>query len=136
MGGFRQLKHADIIVAIALITAAVCVEAAPQGEVGATMTCPPDADENVSPADAIQACIDRAPAFSIVEIPAGTYVLNHQIEVSTPLTLRTATATGNASCIAVPEGCAVLVAPADFTDQWGLLVVRSRQRHRRVAQRW
>ena len=60
MGGFRQLKHADIIVAIALITAAFRVEAAPQGEVGATITCPPDADENVSPADAIQACIDRA----------------------------------------------------------------------------
>lgn len=125
MGGFRRLKHADIIVAIALITAAVRVEAAPQGEVGATITCPTDADENVSSADAIQACIDRAPALSIVEIPAGTYVLNHQIEVSSPITLRTATGSGTASCVAVPEGCAVLVAAADFPDQWGLLVVRS-----------
>jgi hypothetical protein len=104
--------------------AAVCLHAAPQGETGSTIACEPG-QENVLPADAIQACIDRAPAFSAVEIPVGKYVLNHQLVVSSPITLRTAGAAGASSCVEAPDGCAVLVAAPDLGDQWGLLVVRS-----------
>jgi hypothetical protein len=125
MHGSRRLKHAALVVAIALATAAVRLHAAPQGEARPGVACDPGGDENVSPADAIQACIDRAPAFSAVEIPAGKYVLNHHIVVSTPITLRTAVRAGAASCVAAPEDCAELLAAPDFADQWGLLVVRS-----------
>src|SRR6185503_10262756 len=65
----------------------------------------------------------RAPAFTTVEIAVGKYILNHQIVVSTSLTVRGALS--GASCVAAPEDCAVLVAASDFADQWGLLVVRS-----------
>src|SRR5262245_32049087 len=126
MGGPRRLKHAELVVAIALVTAAVRLHAAPQGEVGAaTVACAPAADDRLSPADAIQACIDRAPGASIIEIPAGNYLLNHQIVVSTPITIRTPRSAGTSSCVDAPEACAVLVAAPDLADQWGLLVVRS-----------
>ena len=124
MDGPRRLNHAELVVAIVLTIAAVGLHAAPQGDVGPAIACDPGGTENVLPADAIQACIDRAPAFSIVEIPAGKYVLNHQIVVSTSMTLRGALTAG-ASCVAAPEACAALVAAPDFGDQWGLLVVRS-----------
>jgi len=124
MRGCRRLKHAELAVAIVLATAVVRLHAAPQNEAGPTVACDPSGDKNVPPADAIQACIDRAPAFSIIEIPVGKYVLNHQIVVSTPLTLRGA-AGGTSPCVAAPDDCAVLVAAPDFADQWGLLLVRS-----------
>jgi Right handed beta helix region len=123
MYGPRRLNHAELVVAIVLATAAVCLHAAPQGEAGPALVCNPGDQETVLPADAIQACIDRAPAFSAVEIAVGKYVLNHQIVVSTSLTVRGALS--GASCVAAPEDCTVLVAASDFADQWGLLVVRS-----------
>src|SRR6185369_13437797 len=125
MQGPRRLNHAELVVAIVLTMAAVCLHAAPQGEPGSPIACEPDGQENVPPADAIQACIDRAPTFSAVEIPAGKYLLSHQIVISSPLTLRTVGTAGAASCVAAPDGCAVLVAAPDLGDQWGLLVVRS-----------
>src|SRR5215813_3331417 len=125
MRGVSRLKRRVLVVAIALLTAAVGLQAAPQGEAGPTVACDMAGDEDVAPADAIQACIDHASAFSAVEIPVGKYVLNHQIVVSAPITLRTAMAADADLCVAVPEGCAVLVAAPDLADQWGLLVVRS-----------
>jgi hypothetical protein len=124
MHGSRQLKRWELVVAIVLATAAVGLHAAPQAEAGLTVACDPGGYETVPPADAIQACIDRAPAFSTVEIPVGKYVLNHQIVISTPITLR-GTASSASSCAAAPDECPVLVAAPDFADQWGLLVVRS-----------
>jgi hypothetical protein len=124
MRGPRRLNRAELVVAIVLPIAAVCLHAAPQGEAGPTVSCAPAGQENVLTADAIQACIDRAPPFSTVEIPAGRYVLNHQIVVSTSITVRGALSAG-ASCVAAPNDCATLLAAPDFADQWGLLVVRS-----------
>jgi parallel beta-helix repeat protein len=121
MRGWRRLKHAELAVAIALATAAVRLDAAPQGEPVLTVACDPAGNP---PADAIQACIDHAPAFSAVEIPIGKYVLTHQIVLSTPITLRGAP-TSASSCVAAPDDCAVLLAAPDFADKWGLLVVRS-----------
>ena len=125
MRGPCRLKHAELLVATALATAAVCLHAAPQSEAAPAAACDPGGDQNVSAADAIQACIDRAPAFSTVEIRAGKYVLNHQIVISAPITLRGAAAGSGSSCVAAPDDCAVLVAAPDFADRWGLVVVRS-----------
>ena len=119
----RRLRYAELVIAILLATAVVRLHAAPQSEPPPTVACNPGENENVAPADAIQACIDRAPASSIVEISGGKYVLNHQIVVSASITLRGAR--GASSCVAAPDDCAVLVAARDFADQWGLLVVRS-----------
>jgi hypothetical protein len=124
MGSWRRLKHAAVLAAMVLAMAAVRLEAAGQDD-GPTLACLPDADENVSAADAIQACIDRAPALAIVELPAGNYVLRHQIVVSTAVTLRTANVGSVSSCLDAPDTCAVLVAAPDLADQWGMLVVRS-----------
>ena len=124
MSGGRRLKHTTLIVAIVLGTVALRLYAAPQdGPV--PLMCVPDTPEAASAADAIQACIDRAPALSTVEIAAGNYVLNHQIVISRPLTVRTAPTGDARPCVAAPEQCAVLVAAPEFADQWGLLVVRS-----------
>jgi len=120
-----RLKHTTVVVATVLGLVSVRLHAAPQDDAPATRMCVPDTVETSSAADALQACIDRAPAFSTVEIPAGNYVLKHQIAISTPLTLRTAPAGDTRPCVAAPEQCAVLVAAPDFADQWGLLVVRS-----------
>src|SRR5512138_215578 len=98
MQGPRRLNHAELVVAIVFTMAAVCLLAAPQGDPEPPIACQPNGQENVSPADAVQACIDRAPAFSAVEIPVGNYLLNHQIVVSKPLTLRTLGPAGASSC--------------------------------------
>ena len=124
MHGPRRLNHAELVVAIVLTTAAVRLHAAPQGEARLPVSCDPDAQENLLPADAIQACVDRAPAFSTVEIVRGKYILNHQVVVSTSITVRGALSAGG-SCVAAPDDCAMLLAAPDFADQWGLLVVRS-----------
>jgi hypothetical protein len=123
MRGSCRLRRAELVVAIVLATAVVCVEAAPQSEPAPMLACDPSEDANVAPADAIQACIDRAPAFSAVEIAAGKYILHHQIVVTSSITLRGAP--GASSCVSAPESCPVLVAAPDFAEQWGLLVVRS-----------
>ena len=125
MQGRGRLNHAELVVAFVLTMAAVCLHAAPQDDAGPTVPCNPGGQENVLPADAIQACIDRAPAFSTVEIPAGKYVLNHHILVSASITVRGALSAGVVSCAAAPDDCALLVAGPDFADQWGLLLVRS-----------
>ena len=124
MHGSRRLKHAELVVAVVLATAAVRLHAAPQGEARPLLiACDPGNSDNLPPADAIQACIDTAPAASTVEIAVGKYVLSHQIVISSPITLRGAA--GGSSCVAAPDECAVLVAAPDFVDQWGLLVVRA-----------
>src|SRR5262245_6942451 len=124
MHGRRRLNHAELVVAIILAIAAVRLQAAPQGEAGPTVTCDPTSQKGVLPTDAIQACIDRAPASSTVEIAVGKYILNHQISISTSISLRGALGAGT-SCVAAPDDCATLLAAPDFGDQWGLLVVRS-----------
>src|SRR5262245_8445018 len=124
MHGCRRLKHAELVVPMVLATAAVRLDAAPQVEAAPTVACEPAGNADVPSADAIQACIDRAPASSTVEIAVGKYVLSHQIVISTPITLRGAAGSAS-SCVATPDDCAMLVAAPDFADQWGLLVVRS-----------
>ena len=68
------------------------------------MICHPDARGPFAAADIIQECINRAPAFSSIEIPPGRYLLTHQVVVSTPLTIRTAGSGGTSlSCPAPPK---------------------------------
>jgi len=124
MHGPGRLNHAELVFAIVLTMAAVHLQGAPQGEAGPILSCNPAGQENLLPADAIQACIDSAPAPSIVEIAVGKYVLTHQIVVSTSITVRGAPGAAG-SCVSAPDDCATLVAAPDFADQWGLLVVRS-----------
>jgi hypothetical protein len=90
------------------------------------MVCHPDARGPFAAADVIQECINRAPAFSSIEIPPGRYLLTHQVVVSTPLTIRTAGSGGTSlSCAGGSDQCAVLVAAPDLLATWGLVVVWS-----------
>jgi hypothetical protein len=90
------------------------------------MVCHPDDRGPFSAADVLQECIDRAPAFSSVEIPPGTYVLHRQVVVSTPLTIRTAgSANTSLSCVARSDQCAVLMAAPELFDAYGLLFIGS-----------
>ena len=90
------------------------------------MVCHLDSRGPYGAADALQACITRAPAYSSIEIPPGTYVLYRQVIVSTPLTIRTAGSGGTLlSCAANAAQCAVLVAAPDLLAMWGPLVVWS-----------
>ena len=90
------------------------------------MVCHPDARGAFAAADVIQECIDRAPAFSSIEIPPGRYLLTHQVVVSTPLTIRTAGSGGSSlSCAGGSDQCAVLVAAPNLLVMWGLVAVWS-----------
>jgi nitrous oxidase accessory protein NosD len=90
------------------------------------MVCHPDSRGPYAAADILQDCINRAPAYSSIEIPPGVYVLHRQVVVATPLTIRTAGSAGTSlSCAANATRCAVLVAAPDFLAMWGPLVVWS-----------
>ena len=113
-------------------SAALRVVAAPAapGDRSASVlvTCRLDAAAVNGVADALQSCIDHAPPYAAIEIPEGVFVLDHQVVVSTPLTLRTAgSADGSVACVGatVPPHCAVLVASNTFADNNGLLFVLS-----------
>ena len=90
------------------------------------MYCHPDSRGPAGAAAVLQDCLDRAPAFSSIEIPPGTYVLQRQVVVSRPVTIRTAGSGGTAlSCRATPGQCATLMAALDLFDALGFLFVRS-----------
>ena len=90
------------------------------------MTCHLDARGPFSAADVLQECIDRAPAYSSVEIPPGTYVLHRQVVVRTPLTIRTAgSAHTSLSCVAGSDRCAILVAAPELFAAYGFLFIGS-----------
>jgi hypothetical protein len=98
----------------------------PDPTVPQLMVCHLDTRGASGAADALQECVRRAPAYSSVEIPPGVYVLSHQVVVTTPLTIRTAGTRGSSvPCTTAPDQCASLVAAADFTDPWGVLLVMS-----------
>lgn len=88
------------------------------------MYCHPGAGGTFGAAEILQDCIDRAPAFSSVEIPAGTYVIHTQVVVARPVAIRTAGSAGSSlSCGATPEQCAILVAAPDLYDRYGMVLV-------------
>jgi hypothetical protein len=88
------------------------------------MYCHPDSRGPNGAAAVLQECLDRAPAFSSVEIPPGTYALSRQVVVSRPVTIRTAGSSGTAlSCRATPAHCATLMASPDLFDPLGFLLV-------------
>ena len=89
------------------------------------MYCHPDSRGPNGAAAVLQDCLDRAPAYSSIEIPPGTYVLHRQVVVSRPVTIRTAGSGGTGlSCRAAPERCATLMASPDLFDSLGFLLVR------------
>jgi len=90
------------------------------------MVCTLDARGAYDASAALQECIDRAPAYSSIEVPPGVYVLHHQVIVKTPLTIRTAGSGGTPpACTADDTQCAVFVASPDLVKQWGPLLVWS-----------
>jgi len=95
-------------------------------ELAELVVCHSDEDTSAA-ADVIQGCIDRAAPRSTVEILPGRYMLQHQIVVSKPLTIRTATPGSDLpmACTVDETQCAVLVAAPDLVAQWGPLFIKS-----------
>jgi Ig-like domain-containing protein len=73
----------------------------------------------------IQTCIDNSAANAIVELPAGIYRIDHQIQINDhPITLRTEGKDQNmAKCAIDNHDCAELKASTDFSDTLGILQV-------------
>lgn len=126
------VSHEDVVAGYSSATSATSASnptAVPEpsdDDVPRIMYCHPDLRGPLNAADVLQDCIDRAPAFSSVEIPAGTYVLHRQVIVSRPVTIRTAGSAGTSlSCRAAPDHCVILMAAPDLFDAYGFLFVRS-----------
>src|SRR5687768_7104547 len=91
----------------------------------AATTCRLPAD-GTGVASALQACIDAAAPGTDVQIAAGTYVVERQVLIRKPLTLRTAGLSGRFPiCRTRPEECAAFTAAADFSGQGGMLRIES-----------
>jgi hypothetical protein len=74
---------------------------------------------------ALQACIDATPAGGTLEIPAGSYRMDNQIQISRPITLRTQGTAGVAErCLGGSLPCATLFAAPNFFVREGILAIR------------
>ncbi len=76
--------------------------------VGTVITCPPAETVKNTYADAtpiLQNCVDATPDGKTLEIPAGTYTVLNQINISKSITLRTSGTSGNT------QGCLTTGAP-------------------------
>jgi hypothetical protein len=100
----------------------------PNHEGSILVTCEVDRTDVSSVADALQACIDKAPPYSAIEIPPGVYALDRQLVIASPVTIRTADSAGGSITCArstEQEHCAILLASPQFADDNGLLFVGS-----------
>lgn len=122
----ETVPRATAPVAASAISPRAAIATSPRDpSVSSIMFCDLESDR-ANAAEVLQQCIDRAPAFSSIEIPPGRYLLHRQVVVSTPLTIRTARSSGTSlSCTSAPEDCAVLTVGPDFSDRYGALRIES-----------
>lgn len=74
---------------------------------------------------ALQACIDATVTDGTLEIPAGTYRVDNQIQISRPITLRTKGTAGVAERCLGSTPCATLLAAPTFYVSGGILALRT-----------
>jgi hypothetical protein len=72
---------------------------------------------------AIQTCINNTPSGETLELPAGVYRMDHQVQISArPITLRTEGKNESMpKCLTDNHDCAELKASTSFTDTIGIL---------------
>jgi len=85
------------------------------------------AGTNTDAATAIQTCIDNTLSGETLELPAGIYRMDHQVQISArPITLRTEGKNESLSkCVLDNHNCAELKASTAFTDTGGILLMLS-----------
>lgn len=77
-------------------------------------------------AAALQQCVDATPDFGVLEIPPGAYLMDRQVLINRPITLRTAgTADSGDHCAASNMRCATLRAAPDLYVRLGFLAVQN-----------
>ncbi|MBN2497638.1 MAG: hypothetical protein JXR96_23800 [Deltaproteobacteria bacterium] len=83
------------------------------------------ADQDADASAAIQACIDATPAHGVLELPIGTYRIDHSIQIaSDPISLRSEGRGPDAArCALDGHDCAVLEASTAFADSLAILQV-------------
>lgn len=76
-------------------------------------------------ASPLQICIDATPAGGVLELPAGIYRMDSQVQIqSAPITLRTENLDASMpKCALDNHGCAELKASTAFADTGGILLV-------------
>ncbi|MCB1034465.1 MAG: hypothetical protein KDD47_11595 [Acidobacteria bacterium] len=70
---------------------------------------------------AIQQCINQTPSGGTFQLPVGTYRIGATVQITKPMTLRTAGTSGQANCEAAGVACAVLKADPSLNVNTGLL---------------
>jgi len=88
--------------------------------------CPGQQADNsgaVPASAALQACIAAAGAGGTLELPPGTYLLDKQLAITFPFTLRTKGLQGSSATCTLDTPCATLKAAPEFSDRYGLIAV-------------
>ncbi|GAB2851174.1 hypothetical protein GCM10027277_19320 [Pseudoduganella ginsengisoli] len=100
---------------------ALAVEVCPGQQADATGAAPAAA--------AIQACINQAGAGGTLELPKGTYLLDQQLKITFPFTLRTQGLAGVHATCTLDTECATLKAAPGFSAPHGLVSVGADDQH-------
>lgn len=82
-----------------------------------------DPTGQVAASAAIQACIDQAGPGGSLELPAGTYLMDSQLRVVFPFTLRTQGLSASTRTCTDGADCATLRAAPSFGERYGILFV-------------
>ncbi len=81
-------------------------------------------DTNVDVSEALQRCIDGTPVNATLELPAGRYIVNHQIHVDHRIGISSVGKNlDDPICVAGQGDCAELVASPALNEPWGILNV-------------
>jgi hypothetical protein len=82
--------------------------------------------EGSGAAAALQSCIDQAGTGAVIQVPAGTYVLDRQVTIGKPLQLTTSgPPRRGAVCRQSENSCAAFVAAPDFSMDNGLFRIEA-----------
>lgn len=72
----------------------------------------------------LQSCIDSSSIDSIVELPPGKYVIEKQLKINKPITLRTAGKTSDMPrCQLDDSSCTEIIAGDNLVEPWGVVYV-------------
>jgi parallel beta-helix repeat protein len=77
----------------------------------------------VAASAAIQACIDQLGPGGTLELPPGTYLMNSQLKIAFPFTLRTLGLSESTQTCTDGANCATLKAAPTFFARYGILLV-------------
>jgi hypothetical protein len=82
-----------------------------------------DSSGQVAATRALQTCVDQTREGGTLDLPAGTYLMDGQLRLLQPITLRTAGAAGNAGSCMHGLSCATLKAAPNLSVENGFVMI-------------